>query len=86
MSGSRDITTYIATLLVRLPLLTGSPLDADASAMKQCAFAYLHQEALKEYKRLREAERKGTQITALSPDAFDYLYLLALDADARFFL
>lgn len=82
MGSSRDITTYIATLLVRLSLLTGSPLDADASAMKQCAFAYLHQEALKEYKRLREAERKGTQITALSPDAFDYLYLLALDADA----
>lgn len=82
MGSSRDITTYIATLLVRLPLLTGNPLDADASAMKQCAFAYLHQEALKEYKRLREAERKGTQITALSPDAFDYLYLLALDADA----
>ena len=82
MGSSRDITTYIATLLVRLPLLTGSPLDADASAMKQCAFAYLHQEALKEYKRLREAERKGTQITALSADAFDYLYLLAMDADA----
>lgn len=82
MGSSRDITTYIATLLVRLSLLTGNPLDADASAMKQCAFAYLHQEALKEYKRLREAERKGTQITALSPDAFDYLYLLALDADA----
>lgn len=82
MGSSRDITTYIATLLVRLPLLTGSPLDADASAMKQRAFAYLHQEALKEYKRLREAERKGTQITALSPDAFDYLYLLAMDADA----
>lgn len=82
MGSSRDITTYITTLLVRLPLLTGSPLDADASAMKQRAFAYLHQEALKEYKRLREAERKGTQITALSADAFDYFYLLALDADA----
>lgn len=82
MGSSRDITTYITTLLVRLPLLTGSPLDADASAMKQRAFAYLHQEALKEYKRLREAERKGTQITALSADAFDYLYLLAMDADA----
>lgn len=82
MGSSRDITTYIATLLVRLPLLTGSPLDADAAAMKQCAFAYLHQEALKEYKRLREAERKGTPITTLSADAFDYLYLLALDADA----
>lgn len=82
MGSSRDITTYIATLLVRLPLLTGNPLDADASAMKQRAFAYLHQEVLKEYKRLREAERKGTQITALSADAFDYLYLLALDADA----
>ena len=82
MGSSRDITTYIATLLVRLPLLTGSPLDADASAMKQRAFAYLHQEALKEYKRLREAERKGTPITTLSADAFDYLYLLALDADA----
>lgn len=82
MGSSRDITTYIATLLVRLPLLTGSPLDADASAMKQRAFAYLHQEALKEYKRLREAERKGTLITTLSADAFDYFYLLALDADA----
>lgn len=82
MGSSRDITTYIATLLVRLPLLTGNPLDADASAMKQRAFAYLHQEALKEYKRLREAERKGTQITALSADAFDYFYLLSLDADA----
>lgn len=82
MGSSRDITTYITTLLVRLPLLTGSPLDADASAMKQRAFAYLHQEALKEYKRLREAERKGTPITTLSDDAFDYLYLLALDADA----
>ena len=82
MGSSRDITTYITTLLVRLPLLTGSPLDADASAMKQRAFAYLHQEALKEYKRLREAERKGTPITTLSADAFDYLYLLALDADA----
>ena len=82
MGSSRDITTYIATLLVRLPLLTGNPLDADASAMKQRAFAYLHQEALKEYKRLREAERKGTLITTLSADAFDYLYLLALDADA----
>lgn len=82
MGSNRDITTYIATLLVRLPLLTGGPLDADALAMKQRAFAYLHQEALKEYKRLREAERKGTQITALSADAFDYLYLLALDADA----
>lgn len=82
MGSSRDITTYIATLLVRLPLLTGGPLDADASAMKQRTFAYLHQEALKEYKRLREAERKGTPITTLSADAFDYLYLLALDADA----
>lgn len=82
MGSSRDITTYIATLLVRLPLLTGSPLDADASAMKQRTFAYLHQEALKEYKRLREAERKGTLITTLSADAFDYFYLLALDADA----
>lgn len=82
MGSSRDITTYITTLLVRLPLLTGSPLDADASAMKQRAFAYLHQEALKEYKRLREAERRGTPITTLSADAFDYLYLLALDADA----
>ena len=81
MGGSRDITACIATLLVRLPLLTGSPLDADAATMKQRASAYLHQEALKEYKRLREAERKGKPITALSAAAFDYLYLSALDAD-----
>ncbi len=82
MGSSRYITTYITTLFVRLSLLTDNPLDADAVSMKQRAFAYLHQEALREYKRFREAEREGRQIATLSPAAFDYLYLLALDAEA----
>ena len=79
MYPSRDITTYIATLLVRLPQLTGSPLEGDALQMKQHAFDYLHKEALEEYKHMRRAEQEGHPIKTLSSLALDYMYLLTLD-------
>ena len=79
MPGSRYITTHIATLLVRLPLLTGEPLDADAADMKQKALGYLADEAMEEYRRCLQAERRGTPVTALSGAAMDWLYLLALE-------
>ncbi len=79
MYPSRDITTYIATLLVRLPQLTGTPLEGDALQMKQQALGYLHKEALEEYKRMRRAEQEGHPIKTLSCLALDYMYLLALD-------
>lgn len=78
MSGSRYITDYVTGLLVRLPLLTGKPLPAEAEAMRQKAFGYLHKQALKEYRDLRKAEKKGARITLLSGAAMSYLYLVAL--------
>ena len=79
MYPNRDITTYIATLLVRLPQLTGTPLEGDASQMKQRAFDYLHKEAQEEYKRMRRAEQDGHPVKTLSSLALDYMYLMALD-------
>ena len=81
MPSSRSITNYITTLLVRLPLLTGSPLDADAMQMKQRALHYLTEEAREEYKRLRKAEQEGNAFHSISDAALNYLYLLALDGN-----
>ena len=79
MPGSRYMTTYITTLLVRLPLLTGQPLDGDAASMKQKALSYLADEAMDEYRRCLRAERRGAKIDGLSGAALDWLYLLALE-------
>jgi len=79
MQGSRDMTAYIATLLVRLPLLTGSKLTDEAAAMKQAAFGYLNQSATDEYKRLCQQEKKGVTVDYLSDEAIEWLYLLALE-------
>ena len=79
MPGSRDMTGYITTLLVRLPLMTGVRLDDEADAMKQAAFGYLNREAQDEYKRLCQQEKKGAKVDYLSDTALEWLYLLALD-------
>ncbi len=88
MPGSRDMTGYIATLLVRLPLLTGVKLADEAAGMKQAAMGYLERMAQDEYKRLREQEKKGLKVEYLSDEALEWLYLVALDgttlsADSR---
>lgn len=79
MPGSRSMTGYITTLLVRLPLLTGTKLADEAAAMKQAAFGYLNREAQEEYKRMRREERRGVKMDYLSDEALEWLYLLALD-------
>ena len=79
MPGSRYMTTYITTLLVRLPLLTGEKLTDEAAAMKQKALAFLGKEAMKEYRDCLRAEQRGAKVTTLSGAAMDWLYLLALD-------
>lgn len=81
MPGSRSMTGYITELLVRLPLLTGQKNSADALAMQQSAFGYLHQQALEEYKELRKAEKKGAKIDAPSSSAMQYLYLIAISGE-----
>ena len=77
MPGSRYVTDYILSLLVRLPLLTGGPLDAEATAMRDRAFDYLHREVKKDYQAwLRRTPR--VEEKRLSAFTLDYLYLLAL--------
>ncbi len=77
MPGSRYVTDYILSLLVRLPLLTGEPLDAEATAMRDRAFDYLHREVKKDYQAwLRRTPR--VEEKRLSAFTLDYLYLLAL--------
>lgn len=79
MPGSRYMTTYITTLLVRLPLMTSEALTGEAAAMKQKALAFLGKEAMEEYRDCLRAERRGAKVTTLSGAAMDWLYLLALD-------
>ena len=77
MPGSRYVTDYILSLLVRLPLLTGETLDAEATAMRDRAFDYLHREVKKDYQAwLRQTPR--VEEKRLSAFTLDYLYLLAL--------
>lgn len=79
MCGSRYVTTYVTTLLVRLSQLTGRPLDAEAAAMKQQAFRYLYQGLQSEYESALAVERRGGKVDVPSALAVDCLYLTALD-------
>ena len=80
MRGNRYITQYILSLLVRLPLLTGESLDAEATAMRDRAFDYLHREIREDYQRwLRLVPR--VEVERLSDFQLDYFYLLALSGE-----
>lgn len=78
MSGSQYITGYVTGLLVRLPLMTKEPLPSEVVEMKQKAFAFLHKQALEEYRMIRKAEKNGAKITTISDATMNYLYLVAL--------
>ena len=75
MSGSRYITQYVVEALGRMQVLTGKPLEGEALVMYDKAFAYLNDEALKEYKLMQEAERKGDKDWLPSELTVHYLYI-----------
>ena len=80
MPGSRYVTEYILSLLVRLPLLTGKALEAEAVEMRDRAFDYMHREVKKDYQAwLRQTPR--VEVKRLSDFTLDYLYLLALSGE-----
>ena len=81
MSGSRHITNFVVQTLVRLSDLTGQPLEGDVLAMRNAAFRYLHQQALAEYKELRQTEKKGVKIEGISDNALQYLYLVSVSGE-----
>ncbi|WP_291683865.1 alpha-2-macroglobulin family protein [Bacteroides sp.] len=78
MSGNAFVTHFVVETQARLVRLTGEPLDAQAQAMYQSAFGYLHTQALAEYKALRKAETEGRKASGLSTTALKYLYLIAI--------
>ena len=78
MPGSRYMTMYVLTTLIRLETLTAKGLPEDAAAMKKLAFDYLHREVLDEYKQIRAAAKRGEMLTGISTFGLDYLYLVAL--------
>lgn len=78
MSASRHITGYVVQLFARLAMLTGEQPNKETASMIQSAFNYLHSEALEEYKTIRAAEEKGQKPGALSGNALQYLYLVAI--------
>lgn len=82
MRGSIFITDFVVETNVRLAMLTGQPLDAQAQAMQQSAFGYLHRQALEEYKAIRKAEEQGGKQTGLSATTLKYLYLIALSNES----
>lgn len=82
MSGSRYITQYVVEALGRMQVLTGKPLEGEALVMYDKAFAYLDDEALKEYKLMQEAEKKGDKDWLPSELTVRYLYICML-TDAK---
>lgn len=80
MVGSRYVTSYILHLLVRLPLLTGEALSAEATSMREKGFDFLHREILKDYRAWLRQVPRG-EITHLSDFALEYLYLIALSGE-----
>ena len=59
MPGNRYMTTQITEMLTRLQVMTGGKLNQALSAMYQKALNYLTVQAGKEYKAMKEAEKKG---------------------------
>ncbi|MCD8309825.1 MAG: MG2 domain-containing protein [Prevotellaceae bacterium] len=81
MAGNRTITTTITEWLLRLPLLTGTPLQADALTMERKAMNYLHRQALNDYLEMKkQADKKGNG--NITEAATEYLYLVALSGEA----
>ncbi|KAA6326773.1 hypothetical protein EZS27_024165, partial [termite gut metagenome] len=81
MQGSRYVTEFTVQTLLRLSVLTGNSPDNDVRDMLQLAFNYLHKEAVKEYRRILQEEKKGDKRIGISDAALQYLYLVALSGE-----
>ena len=82
MPGNRYMTTQITEMLTRLQVMTGGKLNQALSAMYQKALNYLTVQAGKEYKAMKEAEKKGVTKVSPSEQTLQYLYICALNGKA----
>ena len=82
MPGNRYMTTQITEMLTRLQVMTGGKLNQALSAMYQKALNYLTVQAGKEYKAMKEAEKKGVTNVSPSEQTLQFLYICALNGKA----
>lgn len=82
MEGSRYVTTQVMEMLARLHSMAGMAMDGEVRNMYQKGMSYLGAQAGKEYKSMKEAEKKRSTGLRPSEEALRYLYICALDGDA----
>lgn len=75
MQGSPAITGQVVETLVRLKAMTG---DMTTKQMVNSAMNYLGGIAVKEYARIKEAQKKGEPVGICDDTAIQYLYVNAL--------
>ncbi|MBQ8502345.1 MAG: alpha-2-macroglobulin [Bacteroides sp.] len=78
MVGSRYVTTYVTTLLLRLTLLTREPMPEVLKEMLSNSLNYLHKEAWKSYRTQLNSKQSEDGNRLLSSAELDYLYIVAL--------
>ncbi len=84
MEGSPWMTAYILLQNIRLQLLTGNALPAEASKMHEKGMAFMHRAAKKHYDSIMEMARKyNRKDTGVDFFTLNYLYIIALDAELK---
>ncbi len=78
MRESGEVTQFVVESLVRLPLLTGEPLEEDALRMLNTALDYLRKAVNQAYLQMQEREKKGEKVTGIPYTTLFYLYLTAI--------
>lgn len=76
MPGGRGLTTYVATLLARLSVLTGTSPTEEAHTALNRAMERLHRMAIEAYRQQLQA--KDTETVGVPHDVLSYLYLASL--------
>ena len=83
MGGSRYVTTQVMEMLARLNALTHATVGNDQlQGRMQKGMDYLGAQAAKEYKAMKEAEKKRTTGLRPSEQTLRYLYICTLDGKA----
>lgn len=82
MTGSRHVTTQIVEMLARLKSMSVS-LDGKTNSMYARGLDYLNAELQKEHEQMLESEKENKIPAFPSEQAIRYLYITALDAEAK---
>ena len=78
MGGNRYVTTSVVETLLRLNHLTDGAFNGETGQSISRAMNYLAEDAMEEYKRMKEAEAKGAHDLYPSEQTLHYLYLQTL--------